>query len=82
MQKTKAKIVEELSGLLDNYWDNIKSAYEKSGYSLNLSIKVGINAEGQETVITPMLEFYPEPKTKSAKYDVRVNEKQLSIAGM
>ena len=82
MKKTRTQMAIEIANLIDNYWDNIKSAYEKSGYSLNLSIKVGINAEGQETVITPILEFYPEPKTKSSKYSIRVNEKQLSIAGM
>jgi len=82
MLKTIEQIKHEGGNLLDNYRDNIKSAYEKSGFSLKVDIKIGMERFGQDNAITPSLEFYPQPKTKSEKYTVKVNEKQLSIAGM
>ena len=82
MFKTIEQIKHEVSNLLDNYRENIKSAYEKSGFALKVDIKIGMERLGQDNTITPSLEFYPQPKTKSEKYTVKVNEKQLSIAGM
>ena len=82
MNKTREQIKHEIGNVLDNYWDNIKGAYEKSGFSLKIDIKIGLEAIGEETGITPSLEFYPLPKTKSEKYTVRVNEKQIRLAGM
>jgi len=82
MFKTIEQIKHEVGNLLDNYRDNITSAYEKSEFSLKVDIKIGLERFGSENAITPTLEFYPQPKTKSEKYTVKVNEKQLSIAGM
>ena len=82
MNKTREQIKHEIGNILDNYWTNIKSGYEKSGYSLKIDIKVIMEASGDQTGITPSLEFYPEPKTKSEKYTVHVNEKQIRLAGM
>jgi len=82
MLKTIEQIKHEIGNLLDNYRDNIKSAYEKSGFALKVDIKIGMERIGQDNAITPTIEFYPLPKTKSEKYTVHVNEKQLSIAGM
>ena len=82
MIKTIEQIKHEIGNLLDNYHENIKSAYEKSGFSIKVDIKIGLERLGQDNTITPTIEFYPLPKTKSEKYTVKVNEKQLSIAGM
>jgi len=82
MFKTIEQIKCEVGNLLDNYRDNITSAYEKSGGSLKVDIKIGMERLGQDNTITPSLEFYPLPKTKSEKYTIKINEKQLSIAGM
>ena len=82
MFKTIEQIKHEVGNLLDNYQHNIKAAYERSGFSLKIDIKIGMERLGQDNTITPSLEFYPLPKTKSEKYTVKVNEKQLSIAGM
>ena len=59
-----------------------RTAYEKSGFALKVDIKIGLERIGQDNEIIPTIEFYPQPKTKSEKYKVYVNEKQLTIAGM
>ena len=77
MNKTLDQINSELETLLHNYWPNIVTAFEKSGYSLTISAKIVLEKQGQEIAIMPTIEFYPVPKTKSEKYTVRVNENQL-----
>jgi len=79
MIKTHEQIKHEVCGLIDNYWKNIESAFVKSGYELAISIKVELGREDGANTIVPVLEFYPEKKTKSQKYKVRVNEKQLEL---
>lgn len=81
MKQTREQIISELETLFENYWEDIKTAYQK-GAGVTVSAKVIIEPEGQEIAITPTIEFYPLPKTKSEKYTVRLNEKQLGIAGM
>ena len=82
MVKTIDQIKAEVDNLLNNYSQNIKSAFEKSGYALKLNIKIELESLAGEICISPTIAFYPEPQTKSEKYTVKVNEKQLSIAGM
>lgn len=82
MIKTLDRTVKEIETLLMNYERNIQSAYEKSGFELKLDIKVEIKRKGQANEITPELSFYPMPKTKSEKYTVAVDSKQIQIAGM
>ena len=79
MIKTHEQIKEELCGLLDNYRQNIESAFKKSGFELTISAKVVLEQKGGVIEISPSIEFYPEPKTKSAKYTVQVNEHQLGL---
>ena len=73
------QIKHEICGLIDNYWKNIASAFVKSGYELAISIKVELGREDGANTIVPVVEFYPEKKTKSVKYKVRVNEKQIGL---
>ena len=79
MNKTLEQINSELETILQNYWPNITSAFEKSGYELTISSRIVLEKIGEEIAITPTIEFYPEPKTKSEKYTVRVNENQLTL---
>ena len=79
MIKTHEQIKHELCGLIDNYWKNIESAFRKSGYELTISAKVVLEQSGGVVKISPTIEFYPEPKTKSTKYTVQVNEKQIGL---
>ena len=64
MIKTHEQIKHEVCGLIDNYWKNIESAFVKSGYELAISIKVELGREDGANTIVPVLEFYPEKKTK------------------
>ena len=79
MIKTHEQIKHELCGLIDNYWKNIESAFKKSGYELTISAKVQLEQKDGSILISPSIEFYPEPKTKSEKFTVRVNEKQIGL---
>lgn len=76
--KVKKQVDEELSGLLSNYWKEIKEVV-KRGENISLSLKVVLEPLGQMVKISPTLEFYPEPKIKSEKYSVEVDTKQLSL---
>ena len=82
MFKTIEQIKHEVGNLLDNYRDNIKSAYERSGFALKVDIKIGMERLGQDNTITPSLEFYPLPKTKSEKYTIKISESQIGLVGM
>ena len=81
MQKTKKHVLAEVEVLITNYWSEIKTAYEKSG-GVNLTIKVGIEPQGEQVGVTPTIEFYPLPKTKSEWFTVLIDENQLKLTGM
>lgn len=79
MVKTLNQMAEEIETMIGNYRQNITSAFEKSGYDLNLTIKINLKGNYEKIAITPVLEFYPEPKIKSEKYTVSVEEKQIGL---
>lgn len=79
MYKTINQIAAELETLLENYRQNIKTAFEKNEYDLTLSIKVNIKRVGEKNNISPSLEFYPESKVKSEKFTVSVDETQIEL---
>ena len=79
MVKTLNQMADEIVTMIENYKHNIATAFEKSGYDLNLTIKVNLKGNYEKIAITPILEFYPEPKVKSEKYTVSVEEKQIGL---
>jgi len=82
MEKTLDQIKEEVGGLLYNYKNDIKNAYVESEFALKLYFKIEIKRIGTKNEITPSLEFYPQPKTKSEKYKVLIDERQMALTGM
>jgi len=79
LDRTIEQILKEVANLINNYHQNIATAFEKSGYDLNLTIKLNLDGNNEQVEITPSLEFYPEPKLKSEKYTVSVQEKQIEL---
>lgn len=79
IEKTIEQIPVETKNMIDNYSQNIATAFENNGYDLNLTIKVNLKGNYEKVAITPTLEFYPEPKVKSEKYTISVDEKQISL---
>lgn len=79
MQKTKQKIKDEICGLVDNYWPDIKSAYVAHEFDLKIAINVNLGVDAGKITVAPTIEFFPEPKKKSAKYTVKIDEKQLEM---
>ena len=79
MNKTLSQVSSEIKTMIYNYHNNITTAFEKNGYDLTLTIKVNLKRVDGKNDITPSLEFYPESKTKSEKYTVSVDEKQIGL---
>lgn len=73
--KTLFQIKEELDGLAQNHWKDIKEAFN-SGPGVTLTFKVDLEPAGGQVSIKPTVEFYPLPKYKSTKYEVLVDEYQ------
>ena len=79
MKKTHQKVKDEVCGLIDNYWPDIKAAYTAHEFDLKISINVGLGVDSGQITVSPTIEFFPEPKKKSAKYTVKIDEKQLGL---
>jgi len=79
INKTIEQIPIELKTIITNYRQNIATAYEKSGCNLDLTIKVNLKGSYEKVAITPVLDFFPEPKVKSEKYTVEVEELQIGL---
>jgi len=79
MEKTFKQIPIELGYMINNYKENIVSAFKKGDYDLTLTIKVILSGNLEKTTIAPSIEFYPESKVKSEKYTITVDEKQISL---
>ena len=73
--KTLFQIKEELDGLTDNHWKDIKEAFN-AGPGVTLTYKVDLEPDSGLVDIKPTIEFYPLPKYKSTKYTVTVDEDQ------
>jgi len=79
MEKTFEQIPIEIENMINNYRENIISAFKKGGYDLTLTIKVSLGGNLEKTTIAPSIEFYPESKVKSEKYTVTVEERQNKL---
>ena len=79
INKTIEQIPIELKTIIHNYRMAIATAYEKSGNDLNLTINVKLKGNSEKIAISPSLEFFPEPKVKSEKYTVSVEERQIGL---
>ena len=79
INKTIEQIPIELKTIIHNYRMAIATAFEKSGFDLDISIKVKIKGNSEKVAITPSLEFFPEPKVKSERYTISVEERQIGL---
>ena len=79
IDKTLRQVATEIEAILENHNDLITSAFENNCYDLNLTIKVNLKGNREKIAITPTLEFYPEPKFKTDKQTITVDENQLVL---
>jgi hypothetical protein len=79
MIKTFDSMKSEVMGLLDNYHQNIKTAFMNHGNELVINIKLTLKTSGGVIELSPALEFYPMPKTRSEAYKVKINENQIEM---
>lgn len=79
MEKTRGQFINEVEYLINEHWGEIKKAYKDHEFDLKITISVSMSAEHGKIVLAPAIEFFPQPKFKSPKYTVEIDEKQLEL---
>jgi len=76
MKKTFKQIPIEIENTISNYSNSIEKAFINNAYDLDITAKIKMFKKDGKTSITTHIEFFPEPKTKSEKYTVVVDDIQ------
>ena len=79
IKKTLQQIPFELGNTIQNYSNSITKAFNNNACDLDITAKIKIANKDGKNLITVHIEFFPEPKLKSEKHTVVVDERQIPL---